>query len=87
MTKNPQLGEASLWRSRFHSPILSWVQLANLNPSRGLVCLNKTGVFQLYAWDLVREALTPLTDRPEGLMHGLISSGTVSAKIARSMDE
>lgn len=73
MTKRLQRDKASLWRSRFRAPILSWVQLASSNPSRGLVCLNKTGVFQLYAWDLVREALSTLTDAPEGVMHGLIS--------------
>lgn len=73
MTKRLQRDEASLWRSRFRAPILSCVQLASSNPSRGLVCLNKTGVFQLYAWDLVREALSTLTDAPEGVMHGLIS--------------
>ncbi len=38
------------WKQRFRVPE-QYVQVAREDPDRGLVVSNRTGAFQLYAWD------------------------------------
>lgn len=62
------------WKQRFRATIIEWAALAANNPLRGLVCTNRDGVFQLYAWDVPTGGLTQLTHLPVGLTNGAISA-------------
>lgn len=42
------------WRKRFRASNVLWALVAARNPARGLVCTNKDGVYQLYAWNIPR---------------------------------
>lgn len=61
------------WKQRFRAPVVLWTQLARAAPTRGLAASNRSGTYQLYAWDAPNGQLTPLTNRPEGLLSGLLS--------------
>ena len=61
------------WRQRFRAPRIAWARLARAAPERGLAATNRTGIFQLYAWDVPTGELRRLTDRPEGLAGGVLS--------------
>jgi dienelactone hydrolase len=62
------------WKQRFRAPVISWVQYAAANPDRGLVCTNKDGIYQLYAWDIATHTLTIRTDAHAGVVQGLLSA-------------
>jgi dipeptidyl aminopeptidase/acylaminoacyl peptidase len=62
------------WRQRFRATDILWAATAKLNPQRGLVCTNKDGIYQLYAWDVGTGELRQATDQPAGVMLGMISS-------------
>lgn len=73
--QNPlNLAEDAAWKKRFRAPIIAWSKLATQNPQRGVVCSNKDGVMQLYAWDISSNALKQLTDQPAGVVSGEISA-------------
>src|SRR5688500_6289098 len=74
MLKAPQLENSAEWKERFRAPLIAWTQIANLNHDRGLVCSDKSGIYQLYAWNIPTGELTRLTDRPTGIIwYGAIS--------------
>jgi dipeptidyl aminopeptidase/acylaminoacyl peptidase len=62
-----------LWKERFRAPVILWTARAEGNPEQGVVCTNRTGLFQLYAWDVPSGRLTQITDRPAGLAAGTLS--------------
>jgi dienelactone hydrolase len=62
------------WRKRFRAAEIVWAKTAQGNPDRGLVCTNKDGIYQLYAWDLRTGELKQVTHQPAGVMQGMISS-------------
>jgi dienelactone hydrolase len=62
------------WRQRFRATDIHWAVIAKQNPERGLVCTNKDGIYQLYAWDVTTNELRQVTDQPAGVMLGMISS-------------
>jgi dipeptidyl aminopeptidase/acylaminoacyl peptidase len=62
------------WKRRFRAPSIVWSRRAARNLSRGLVCSNKDGVYQLYAWHCDTGELTQLTDDPAGVSGGSISA-------------
>src|SRR5215217_4135670 len=62
------------WKRRFRAASIAWSKLAETNPARGLVCTNKDGIYQLYAWDVASGALTQLTSQPAGVISGMISA-------------
>jgi dipeptidyl aminopeptidase/acylaminoacyl peptidase len=68
----PQIEADAPWKQRFRVP-MTFVQPARANPTRGLVSSNRSGVFQLYAWDVDTGALTQLTDIPTGKPGGVIA--------------
>lgn len=74
MLKRLDLGETAPWRQRFRAPSILWAQVANLNPQRGVVCTDRDGVFQLYAWDLKTGELQQRTEQPAGLISGLLAA-------------
>jgi hypothetical protein len=55
------------------APVVLWTSLAQAAPSRGLAASNRSGVYQLYAWDVDGGDLRQLTDRPEGQLSGVLS--------------
>ncbi|MCK5527042.1 MAG: S9 family peptidase [Candidatus Latescibacteria bacterium] len=73
MIKEFSIDNADLWRKRFRTPIILWTETAKAAPTSGLVVSNKSGVYQLYAWDVPTGNLTQLTNRPEGVMYGVLS--------------
>jgi dienelactone hydrolase len=62
------------WRKRFRAAYIHWADMALKNQNRGLVCTNKDGVYQLYAWDIPTGELRQVTDEPMGVMGGIIAS-------------
>ena len=48
--------------------------LAEGRPDWGLVASNRSGLFQLYAWEVPTGELRQLTDRPEGVLFGFIDA-------------
>jgi dipeptidyl aminopeptidase/acylaminoacyl peptidase len=70
---NESATEMPAWQRRFRAPVVLWTQSAALTPERGLAVANPTGVHQLYAWEVATGNLRQLTNRPEGMLFGLIS--------------
>ncbi len=62
------------WQSRFRAASILWCQTASLNPGRGLVCTDRDGVMQLYAWEVDSGNLRQLTSLPAGVVNGMISA-------------
>lgn len=62
------------WRRRFRATDVRWALVAGQNPHHGLVCTNKDGIYQLYAWDIPTGELRQVTHEPAGVMFGDISS-------------
>jgi Tol biopolymer transport system component len=73
MVGEPQLDNSAPWKQRFRVAFIASARIARLEPTRGLVMSNRSGVYQLYAWDVLTGELRQLTDRFEGLQYGLIS--------------
>jgi pimeloyl-ACP methyl ester carboxylesterase len=73
MLKEPQLDNSVAWKQRFRAPVIASTRIARLAPTRGLVMSNRSGIYQLYAWDVPTGELRQLTDRFEGLLYGVIS--------------
>src|SRR5919199_3218472 len=72
MTNEVRTDDAASWKQRFRAPI-TFAGLAQANPTRGLATSNRSGVSQLYAWDVPTGKLRQITDRPEGKAFGYIS--------------
>ena len=61
------------WRKRFTTPVVPMSQIARRNKSRGLVTSNKSGVYQLHAWNVDTGEMHQITDAPAGVVFGGIS--------------
>lgn len=72
MLKELQLDANAPWKQRYRAP-QTFVQVARENPRRGLATSNRTGVYQLYAWDVPTGELRQLTDRSSGVAFGSLS--------------
>src|SRR5215213_7697273 len=70
----PTAGGEAPWKQRFRVDRILWSALAEERPDRGMVATNRSGLYQLYAWDVSTEQLRQLTDRPEGVVFGFIDS-------------
>lgn len=68
------LSPEAIWRKRYRASNVLWAVLARQNPAHGLVCTNKDGIYQLYAWDVPSGGLTQITNQPAGMVIGLLSS-------------
>jgi len=73
MLKELRVDAAAPWKQRYRLPVTYAVQIAESMPTRGLAVSNKSGVSQLYAWNVPAGELTELTNRPEGVAHGSLS--------------
>lgn len=61
------------WRQRFRATDILSAVVARQNPERGLVCTNKDGIYQLYAWDIPSNELIQVTQQSAGVYLGIIS--------------
>ena len=73
MLKELQLDDAAPWKERFRAPVVLWATLAKGAPNRGLAASNKSGLCQLYAWDVPSGELRQLTDIAWGQLMGVLS--------------
>jgi hypothetical protein len=73
MVREPQLDNSAPWKQRFRAPVIASTQIACLAPTRGLAMSNRSGIYQLYTWDVPTGKLQQLTSRPEGMPSGVIS--------------
>ncbi len=64
----------AMWKQRYRAPSIGWAATAHLNEHRGLVCTNRDGIYQLYAWDVDTGNLRQLTRRPTGVVSGMLSA-------------
>ena len=62
------------WKERFRARVVLWTAPAAGNRRRALAVSNRSGVAQLYAWDVTSGELVQVTDRPTGTVHGRISA-------------
>jgi dipeptidyl aminopeptidase/acylaminoacyl peptidase len=61
------------WKQRFRLPIIGMTSLARMNTTRGLVMTNRSGVYQLHAWNTDTGELTQATFSPTGTVFGGIA--------------
>jgi len=73
MVTEPQIGNSAPWKQRFRAAVIASARIARLAPTRGWVMSNRSGIYQLYTWDVPTGELRQLTDRFEGLLYGVIS--------------
>ncbi|CAF4026296.1 unnamed protein product [Adineta steineri] len=69
----PITDENAPWKQRFRL-FLSRGYLARCNYERGLVVSNKSGIYQLYSWNVSNGELRQLTQHTTGKEKGMISS-------------
>jgi dipeptidyl aminopeptidase/acylaminoacyl peptidase len=74
MLKALNLNDDAAWKRRYRASSIGWATTAKNNPARGLVCTNRDGILQLYAWDVETGDLRQMTNMPAGVVSGLISS-------------
>lgn len=72
MLPAPLFDDEATWKQRYRAE-QSIASLARFAPTRGLVASNRSGQFQLYAWDVPSGNLKQLTSRPHGTLFGSIS--------------
>ena len=68
----PLLLDDAPWKKRFRLPRII-VDIAHGNPEHSLVASNRTGTYELYAYDLRSDSLRQATQRPSGTIYGMIS--------------
>lgn len=74
MLKELNISDDAPWKKRFRAPIVGWSAMATQNPQHGLICTNKDGIYQLYAWEIATNNLRQLTSAPAGVASGFISA-------------
>ncbi len=74
MMKPLDVSADATWKKRYRTTSILWATLAKDNDKRGLVCTNRDGIFQLYAWDVPTGKLARLTDNPTGVVAGTLSA-------------
>ncbi len=73
MLKKLSFDDNAPWKQRFRAPTILWTQLAKAAPARGLAASNKSGVIQLYAWQVPTGELQQLTHQTDGKIFGALS--------------
>ncbi len=68
-----QMDHGAPWKRRYRV-VRTWTRIARANPRRGLAVSNRSGVFQLYAWNVDNGDLRQLTDRPTGIVNGTVAA-------------
>jgi len=60
----------ALWEQRFRAPVSSLPEWSPEAPDHVVYASNESGVWQLYAWDLLTDTRRQVTDHPVGLLDG-----------------
>ena len=68
------MSQEAAWRRHFRVPQVVWSKIATQNPAHGVVCSDRSGTFQLYAWDRANQTMQQLTDHEAGVLQGAISA-------------
>ncbi len=68
-----QIEKPAPWQQRYKASNILRTNLAATNPARGLAVTNRSGRYQLYAWDVPSGELRQLTDSPTGVSNGIIT--------------
>jgi dipeptidyl aminopeptidase/acylaminoacyl peptidase len=74
MVSQPTSERQAPWKARFRAPVVLWTRVAPSAPDRGVAVTNRSGVHQLYGWEVPGGQLHQLTHRPEGHVLGAISA-------------
>ena len=74
MPLHTPIGAGRGWEDRFRAASVLWAQPAPLDPGRGLICSDKDGVMQLYAWEIDSGNLKQVTNLPAGVADGMLSA-------------
>lgn len=72
--KQLDLSPDAPWRKRFNAPRVAFAAVASQNPARGVVCTNRDGIYQLYAWDVESGDIQQRTFSATGMVNGVISA-------------
>jgi dipeptidyl aminopeptidase/acylaminoacyl peptidase len=72
LLKELSTAEDAPWKKRFLVPRML-VEVARGSPNRALIISNKSGIYELYAFDLLSNTLRQVTNRPFGTIFGTIS--------------
>lgn len=70
----PRTEDGAPWKQRFRTPAVLWATTAAADPTRGVVCWNRDGAFQMHAWDVRTDEVRQLTWRPDGLATAALSA-------------
>src|SRR5258708_24140760 len=68
------LDQNAVWKQRFRAPSVPWSTVATRNPTRGAAITNRSGVYQLYSWNVLTGDMQQITNLPTGLRSGHISA-------------
>jgi hypothetical protein len=67
------VSDDAAWKRRFRAWTVLGATVAAREPSRGMAVANRTGVYQIHAWDVASGALRQLTFRPSGKIAAWLS--------------
>jgi dipeptidyl aminopeptidase/acylaminoacyl peptidase len=71
--KQPDLSPTAPWKQRFRAWVVALASVASREPARGIVTANKSGVHQIYAWDVPTGNLRQLTFTEAGKIMASLS--------------
>ena len=71
--KTPDLSPNAPWKRRFRAWTIADVSTAERAPERGIATTNRTGVHQVYAWEVGSGELRQLTFAPAGKVAAMLS--------------
>jgi len=72
LLKKPATAKDAPWKKRYLVPRIR-IEVARASPHRALIISNKSGIYELYAYDLLSKNLRQVTHRPSGTIFGTIS--------------
>ena len=72
MLRKPITTKDAPWKKRYLLPRIR-VEVARASPNRALVVSNKSGIYELYAFDHISKSMRQVTNRPSGTVFGTIS--------------
>ena len=62
------------WKQRFRAAAILWTQLAATNKTRGIAASTRSGVAQIYAWDIPTGSLRQVTQHEGGLYYAYLDA-------------
>lgn len=83
---NLDWSDDATWRTRFRTERILWAQVATQNSDRGIACVEREGVAQLYAWQTSDGTLRQLTQAEAGVEQGYIAADGSAVYIHDAQD-